>query len=83
MTARQVLARVLCNGGAEVAAHEVIRRHHHEAEGIERLSAEYLTLATLAQADRWDALLAHSGLTDPTQSRPGRRGAWPAAGLVA
>jgi hypothetical protein len=64
LTARQVLAGVLRNEGADVAAHEVIRRHHHEAEGMERLSAEYLTLATLAQADRREALLARSGLTE-------------------
>ena len=30
---------------------------------MERLSAEYLTLATDAQAERWDALLVRSGLT--------------------
>ncbi len=47
--------------GADVAAHEVIRREQAEAEGMERLSAEYLTLATLAQAERWDALLAARG----------------------
>ena len=51
-------------GGHEVAAHDTIRLQHHEAEGMERLSAEYLTLATEAQAERWDALLAHSGLSD-------------------
>ena len=28
---------------------------------MERLSAEYLTLATDAQAERWDALLVASG----------------------
>ena len=64
VTARQVLAGVLRNEGADVAAHEMIRRAQHEAEGMERLSAEYLTLATLAQAERWDALLVRSGLTD-------------------
>jgi hypothetical protein len=31
---------------------------------MERLSAEYLTLATAAQAERFDALLARSGLSD-------------------
>jgi hypothetical protein len=31
---------------------------------MERLSAEYLTLATLAQEGRWDTLVARSGLTD-------------------
>ena len=55
---------MLRNEGADVAAHEMIRRAHDEAEGMERLSAEYLTLATLAQGERWDALLVRSGLTD-------------------
>jgi hypothetical protein len=64
MTARGVLVGVLRNEGAEVAAHDMIRREQHEAEGMERLSAEYLTLATEAQAERWDALLMRSGLSD-------------------
>ena len=64
VTAKEVLAGVLRNEGADVAAHDMIRRQQSEAEGMERLSAEYLTLATLAQAERWDALLARSGLTD-------------------
>jgi hypothetical protein len=63
VTAREVLAGVLRREGADVAAHEMIRRAHDDAEGMERLSAEYLTLATLAQAERFDALLARSGLT--------------------
>ena len=62
-TAREVLAGVLRNEGADVAAHDMIRREQSEAEGLERLSAEYLTLATDAQAERWDALLVRSGLT--------------------
>jgi hypothetical protein len=53
----------LRNEGADVAAHDMIARQHAEAEGLERLSAEYMTLATLAQAERWDALLARSGLS--------------------
>ena len=64
MTAKGVLVGVLRNEGAEVAAHDMIRREQHEAEGMERLSAEYLTLATEAQAERWDALLRRSGLSD-------------------
>ncbi len=64
VTAKEVLAGVLRNEGADVAAHEMIRRAQHEAEGMERLSAEYLTLATLAQAERWDSLLVRSGLSD-------------------
>ena len=55
ITAKGVLVGVLRNEGAEIAAHEAIRREQHEAEGMERLSAEYLTLATEAQAERWDA----------------------------
>jgi hypothetical protein len=62
-TAREVLAGVLRNEGADVAVHDTIRRALGEAEGFERLSAEYLTLATAAQAERWDALLDASGLT--------------------
>ncbi|MDA8283524.1 MAG: relaxase domain-containing protein [Actinomycetota bacterium] len=62
-TARQVLAGVLRHEGADLAAHEMIRHAHDEAEGMERLSAEYLTLATLAQAERFDALLVRSGLS--------------------
>jgi hypothetical protein len=63
VTVREVLAGVLRREGADMAAHEMIRRAHDETEGMERLSAEYLTLATLAQAERWEALLARSGLT--------------------
>lgn len=63
VTAREVLAGVLRREGADVAAHEMLRRAHDAAEGMERLSAEYLTLATIAQAERFDALLARSGLT--------------------
>jgi hypothetical protein len=42
----------------------MIRREQSEAEGIERLSAEYLTLAAMAQSERWDSLLVRSGLAD-------------------
>jgi hypothetical protein len=64
VSAKEVLAGVLHNEGADVAAHDMIRRELAEAEGMERLSAEYMTLATMAQADRWDSLLVRSGLTD-------------------
>ncbi len=62
-TAKAVLAGVLRNEGADVAAHDMIRREQGEAESMERLSVEYLTLATDAQAQRWDALLMRSGFT--------------------
>jgi hypothetical protein len=64
VSAKEVLSGVLHNEGADVAAHDMIRRELAEAEGIERLSAEYLTLAALAQQPRWDALLTRSGLRD-------------------
>jgi hypothetical protein len=64
VTAEEVLTGVLRNEGADVAAHDTIRRELAEAEGMERLSAEYLTLATMAQSERWDSLLVRSGLTD-------------------
>ena len=64
VTAKEVLAGVLRNEGADVAAHDMIQRQLAEAEGMERLSAEYLTLAALAQQERWDTLLARSGLSD-------------------
>ena len=41
MTARQVLLAVLSNEGADVAAHEMIRRALAEAESMERLVLEY------------------------------------------
>jgi hypothetical protein len=63
-TTKEVLTGVLRNEGADVAAHDMIRRQQYEAEGMERLAAEYLTLATVAQEDRWNALLANSGLSE-------------------
>ena len=84
VTAKAVLAGVLRNEGADVAAHEMIRRAQQEAEGMERLSTEYLTLATLAQAQRWDELLVRSGLTDAElESARSQRGARSAAGVTA
>ena len=82
-TAREVLAGVLRNEGADVAAHDMIRRAQSEAEGFERLSAEYLTLATAAQAERWDGLLGAFGAhADRHRRRPFKRGAWSVARRV-
>jgi conjugative relaxase-like TrwC/TraI family protein len=64
VSAKEVLTGVLRNEGADVAAHDMIRREQSEAEGVERLSAEYLTLATMAQSERWDSLLVRSGLSE-------------------
>jgi len=62
-TAREVLARVLANTGAETSAHETLRRAQQEVESWARLHAEYETLAQAAQRDRWNVLLGQSGLT--------------------
>jgi hypothetical protein len=62
-TAREVLAGVLAREGADVSAHEAIRRAHEQAESIATLATEYQTIATAAQADRWDTLLVRSGLS--------------------
>jgi hypothetical protein len=63
-TAKDVLIGALRNEGADVAAHDMMRRQQDEAEGMERLADEYLTLATAAQAERWDTLLAGAGFTE-------------------
>jgi len=62
-TARDVLAGVLANEGADVSAHETIQREQHAAESWPTLCAEYQTLAKVAQAERWEALLDRSGLS--------------------
>ena len=61
--AREVLAGVLRNEGADVAAHEMIRRAQFEAESIATLAAEYQSIAAKAQDQRWTDLLVRSGLT--------------------
>lgn len=63
-TMQEVLAGVLRNEGADIAAHEAIRRGQLQAESIAILAAEYQTIAAKAQDERWTSLLAESGLTD-------------------
>ncbi|MGD0085414.1 MAG: conjugal transfer protein, partial [Acidimicrobiales bacterium] len=63
-TPREVLAGVLANTGAETSAHETLRRAQHDTESWASLHAEYQTIAQAAQAERWNTLLDHSGLTD-------------------
>jgi conjugative relaxase-like TrwC/TraI family protein len=63
-TAREVLAAVLSNSGADVSAHETLRRAQHDVESWATLHAEYQTLAQVAQAQRWNSLLERCGLTD-------------------
>jgi conjugative relaxase-like TrwC/TraI family protein len=62
-SARDVLAGVLHNEGADVSAHEAIRRAHEYGESIANLAAEYQTIVAFTEHDRWEALMTRSGLT--------------------
>ena len=57
-----VLGAVLAREGAEVSAHEAIRRAHQEARSFAVLAAEYLSIARDAQQQRFDDLLGRCGL---------------------
>jgi conjugative relaxase-like TrwC/TraI family protein len=59
----EVLRSVLANVGAEQAATESMRASWDTAESMVTLAAEYQTIAKQAQAERWDTLIQHSGLT--------------------
>jgi hypothetical protein len=61
-TAREVLTRVLANEGADLSAHETMRREQRRAEDFAVLAAEYETLAGEALQQRWDELLDSSGI---------------------
>lgn len=62
-TAHAVLAGVLANEGADLAAHAQIQTAWDGAEGLVQLHAEYLTIARTAQAQRWEQLINHAGLS--------------------
>jgi conjugative relaxase-like TrwC/TraI family protein len=62
-TVEQVLTGVLHNVGADVAAHTMLAAQQEDAQSLVRLSEEYLTIAQVAQAERWSALVEASGLT--------------------
>ncbi|MDA8063542.1 MAG: helicase C-terminal domain-containing protein, partial [Actinomycetota bacterium] len=61
-SARDVLTGVLQNEGTDISAHETLRRAQHQAEDFTALAGEYQTLARVAQAERWDALVDRCGL---------------------
>ena len=75
-TPHNVLAGVLANEGAELAAHEQIQASWDAAEGLGQLHAEYLTLARTAQAERWTALIDNVGLTVEQAERVARSDAY-------
>lgn len=63
IAARRVLYGVLQHSGAELSAHETITAEQERWAGIAQLAAEYETIATEAQRDRWTLLVETSGLT--------------------
>jgi conjugative relaxase-like TrwC/TraI family protein len=65
-SAAQVLTGVLANQGAELSAHETLRRAQHQADDFTVLAGEYQTLARAAQTQRWDELLDRCAM-DPYQ----------------
>lgn len=62
--ATQVLASVLRNIGSDVAATAMIAHEQEVAGSMATLAAEYQTIAQAAQAERWDSLIARSGLSE-------------------
>ena len=61
--AKTVLLGVLANSGAELSAHQTIKSEQERWGSIAQLAAEYETIATAAQRDRWATLIRASGLT--------------------
>jgi hypothetical protein len=57
-SARAVLACVLDNVGAERSAMVTIQSAKDDAESMATLHAEYQSIAKVAQAERWDTLIA-------------------------
>ena len=66
-TAQTVLAAVLAHSGAERSAHDTLRDEQDTAASIRVLAAEYDTIATAAQHDRWTALI-HASPLDRAQA---------------
>jgi len=60
-SAMDVLAGVLRHEGADVSATDMIRMS--QTQSIAVLVAEYDTIITLAEGDRWDKVLSQSGLS--------------------
>jgi conjugative relaxase-like TrwC/TraI family protein len=67
--AHQVLVDVLANEGADISAHETLRRSHNAAGSPATLQAEYQTIGAIARSEQWDDVLARSGLSRLQQER--------------
>lgn len=62
-TAKSVLIGVLANSGAELSAHQRIKTEQDAWVSIAQLAAEYETIASAAQRDRWASLIRSCSLT--------------------
>lgn len=60
VTALTVLANVLAHSGVELSAHETIVAERERYASIAQIAAEYEAIATLAQRDRWEALVTRA-----------------------
>ncbi|QAY71618.1 MobF family relaxase [Xylanimonas protaetiae] len=58
VAAQSILAGVLAHTGGELSAHETIAAEQYRYASIAQLAAEYETIATLAQADRWPRVIS-------------------------
>jgi hypothetical protein len=63
-TARSILFGVLQHSGAELSAHQTWTAENHKWTGIAQLAAEYDTIASLAQRDRWANLMLRTFVSD-------------------
>lgn len=64
VTARSVLSGVLHHVGAELSAHRTMAAEQDAWGSVAQLAAEYDTIASAAQHDRWAALVRASGLSE-------------------
>jgi hypothetical protein len=62
-SAEEVLVGILARSGVDVSAHVTMARELDEMSSLNRLVAEYRTIAELAQAGHWKDVLAQTGLT--------------------
>jgi conjugative relaxase-like TrwC/TraI family protein len=67
VTARSILFGILQHVGAELSAHETITAEQDAWGSLAQLAAEYETIASAAQHDRWVSVVRESRLT-PSQT---------------
>jgi conjugative relaxase-like TrwC/TraI family protein len=63
VTAKTILFGVLQHSGIELSAHQTIKEEQEQWSSFKQIVGEYLTIAAVAQRDRWVAELSASGLS--------------------